>query len=241
MRKMANAGRCWPHCLASDSQQPLFPETWFIIKTTSMLLFADLVNHKSTSAPLCGKLTYPLLTAQTTGKSAEAGFIHHEVSTPVTTLLRWLDHSIKPWPWQHTFISDTAFPPQKKKTKNTIVVHTDCRKKSPKSRERLQDHAGVTVTVFVPKAGCLTAVFFPHNILRWHPAVHCALFSHLNSGTLFTEAKTLKNTTKKTPKNPVTVSQLYQNDVVKPVGSVLWFPSLHYHDLSGLSSGSLLL
>ena len=28
------------------TQQPLFAETWFIIKTTSMLLFADLVDHK---------------------------------------------------------------------------------------------------------------------------------------------------------------------------------------------------
>lgn len=44
--KSASAGRCRPHCVASSSQLPFV--CWDLVhhKTTSMLLFADLVNHK---------------------------------------------------------------------------------------------------------------------------------------------------------------------------------------------------
>lgn len=116
--------------------------------------------------PLCGKLNEQLLAVQTTAESAEAGVIHHEVSTIVTTLLRWVGHSIKTPQWHHIFLS---FVGQKHSSENSNRLRKHL--KSSKSRE-WGNHAGVLFSFFKNRkffknscySGCFVSISHPEDL-----------------------------------------------------------------------------
>lgn len=158
MWKSANTGPRWPHCTASSSRRPLFTETWFIIKTTSTLLFADLVDHKIHLSGFMQEPNEQLLAVQTTGESAEAGVIRHEVSTKVTTLLRWLDRWKKLRSWQHTFFCSSKI----------LISNIQQAVKVPKNplnlgseRFSAEVHAGVLLFFLLKAGSCFPAAVFP--------------------------------------------------------------------------------
>lgn len=85
------------------TQQPLFAETWFIIKTTSMLLFADLVDHKIHLSAFMWETELATAGCPNNGRKCWSrghsswGKHYSNRATQVTR--------IKPQSWHHTFLS----------------------------------------------------------------------------------------------------------------------------------------